>query len=547
MQKRIQRFMEENKMIEKGAKLVLGVSGGADSVCLLVMLKGLQKEYGLSLYAVHVNHGIREEAGQDAEYVRRLCSEYGVPFYLFEEDIPKLSREWGVSEEEAGRRYRYQCFFETAGKTGADRIATAHHLGDQAETVLFHLVRGTNLSGMAGIRPVSRITDWREFLSREEHGKRALHLEDAQDMQEGYACSIIRPFLCVSKAELVDFLRSRDIGWREDITNRDNGYMRNRLRNCILPELAKINQRAVEHIAEFAECAAGQQAFFEKAVHDYMAKNVSRHAGQVKEPERDVLENRNGGWPCLVTDREQLMREEPVLAKAVIYEMLAAVCGKRRDISREHVQAVYGLLGARSGQKSSLPYHTEAKISYKNLIIRKCFKEDGAPFWEPQTLDMDKISKEWENRADNGEKMQPPPFARDISLPDGRILHIRVIRREQISGEEWKNLINKALISKNNYTKLFDCDTIKDTLHIRMPVKGDYFTINEAGSHKKLSRHFKDCKILEEARQRSIVVARDHEVLWLVGGRRCADYKITDNTKQILLLSCEGENDGKGY
>lgn len=532
MQKKIQRFMEENKMIEGGEKLVLGVSGGADSVGLLVVLKELQKQYGLSLYAVHVNHGIREEAGQDAEYVRKLCREYEVPFYLFEEDIPKLSRERGISEEEAGRLYRYQCLFETAAKLGADRIATAHHLGDQAETVLFHLVRGTNLSGMAGIRPVSRITDWTGFLSWEENGKENLHFGDVQKMQEGCEISIIRPFLCVSKAEITDFLRIRKIEWREDITNCDNAYTRNRLRNCILPELSKINRRAVEHIAEFAECAAAQQAFFDKAVQDYMSKNVSWNEEQT----------------CLVIDREPLMLEEPVFAKTVIYEMLAAVCGKKRDISREHVQAVYGLLSARSGQKSSLPNHTEAKISYKNLIIRKCFKEEEAVFWEPQAIDMDKISREWENRIDSGEKMQPgSPFTRDISLPNGGILHIQIIHREEISGEKWKNLLNEALISKNNYTKLFDCDKIKGTLYIRMPETGDYFTINEAGSHKKLSRHFKDCKIPEETRQRSIVVAKGSEVLWLVGGRRCADYKITHDTKHILLLSCKGENDGKGY
>ena len=124
---------------------------------------------------------------------------------------------------------------------------------------------------------------------------------------------------------------------------------------------------------------------------------------------------------------------------------------------------------------------------------------------------------------------------------------IKIINKDEVSRKEWKSLLYKAVNSKNNYTKLFDCDTIKDTLYVRMPEKEDYFIINAAGNHKKLSRYFIDCKIPEEIRHKSIVVAKGSEVLWLVGRRRCENYMVNDNTKRILLLSCEGENDGEGY
>lgn len=487
MFKKIRRYIEDNCMIEQEDKLVLGVSGGADSVCLFLLLCSLQKEYALSLYVVHVNHGIRENAAEDADYVKALCKRNEVPFYLFEGDVKRMAKESGMSEEEAGRKFRYECFMDVADKVGAVKIATAHHIGDQAETVLFHLIRGANLSGMAGIRPVGEMENKR----------------------------IIRPLLCVTKKEIVEYLQAGNIGWQEDATNRDNIYARNRLRNQVLPELCTINERAVEHIAEFAAIAAQHQDFFEEAVCSYIKEHV-RECGKIQTDQ----------YQC-VTDCKLLLSQEPVLSRAVIYELIAKVCGRKRDITKEHVQAVYGLLDSQSGRKVSLPYQTEAKIEYENLIIRKCSKVDDVSDWEP--------------RAVNSREEQR------ISLPNGKILAMRMVAREDVTEKEWGNLQNKAVNSKNNYTKMFDCDTIKDTLYVRRPEKDDYFIMNEAGSHKKLSRYFIDRKIPEDERGKSIVVAMEHEVLWIVGERRCENHRIDDNTKQILIMDCEGVNDGEAY
>lgn len=498
MLRKIKKYIEENSMIEKGDKLVLGVSGGADSVCLLVLLNYLQKEYNLKLYVVHINHGIRAEASLDADYVKGLCEEYGVPFYLFEEDIPALSKKMGMSEEEAGRTFRYKAFAKVAGNVGAGKIVTAHHLADQAETVLFHLVRGTNLSGMAGIRPVS---EWEQSE------------KDMSAFEGTGTLRIIRPLLCVTKEEIVDYLHSQNVEWREDVTNQDDAYMRNRLRNQILPKLCEINDGALEHIAEFARCAAQHQAYFDKAVKIYMTEHV-----------------RNGQKPgeemCMI-NREQLLVQDEVLARAVIYEMIADVCGGKKDLTKEHVQAVYDLAGRQSGRKIALPYGIEAKNTYENLIIRKCSKVDEGFAWTPQRIEI-------------GKNMEIP-------LLDGKKLVAKTIYRNDVSETEWKNLRNQAANSKNIYTKLFDCGTIKDTLYVRKPESEDYFIMNEKGNRKKLSRYFIDCKIPEEVRRESIVVAIGHEVLWLLGGRRCENYRIKENTEQIIIISCEGENDGQAY
>lgn len=496
MLRKIKRFIEENSMIERGEKLVLGVSGGADSVCLLLLLKCLQNEYNLKLYVVHINHGIRAEAALDADYVKKLCEEYGVPFYLFEENIPAMSKKMGMSEEEAGRTFRYKAFLEVGDKVGACKIVTAHHLADQAETVLFHLIRGTNLAGMAGIRPVS---EWRQ--------------DGTTDSEKSGRIKLIRPLLCVTKEEIIDYLHSENVSWREDATNQDDAYMRNRLRNRILPMLCEINDGALEHIAEFARCAAKHQAYFDKAVQKYMTEHVRN--------------SQESGEEICMTNREQLLVQDEVLAKAVIYEMIAGVCGGKKDLTKEHVQAVFDLAGRQSGRRITLPYGIEAKNRYESLIIRKCSKVKEEFVWTPQQIDI-------------GKKM-------NISLPDEKVLTIATIYKNDVSQKEWENLQNKAVNSKNIYTKLFDCGTINDTLYVRKPESEDYFVMNEKGNRKKLSRYFIDRKIPEEVRRNSIVVARGHEVLWLIGERRCENYKIQDDTEQIIMISCEGENDGQAY
>jgi tRNA(Ile)-lysidine synthase len=496
---KVKRYIEENRMLEAGDKIVLGVSGGADSLCLFLLFMQLQTEYHLSVFVVHVNHGIRQEAQADGEFVKGLCEKYNVPFFLFEENVPELAKKWKMTEEAAGRKCRYRRFYQVMQEVNANKLATAHHMGDQAETLLFHLIRGSNLAGMAGIRPVSRMDTIMGELPEVEGEK-----------------LVIRPLLCVEKTEIEKWLGTCEAVWCQDATNADNRYARNRLRNVVLPELTHINSQAVSHIAGFAECIAGYQAFFQKAVEDYTRQFVE--LGKNWETgSKHFLQREN----C-ETDRQRLLRQERVLAEGVIYEMLAKVSGQRQNLSREHVEAVYELLDNHSGKQISLPYDMEAKISYEKLVIRKSLKETVA--WKPVEI---------------------PVEDQRIPLPDGRNLVIKVINMDNLSLEEREKLQTQAINCKNNYTKLFDCDTIKGTLYVRLPEPADYFIMNDKGSKKKLSRYFIDCKIPEEQRKNSMVIAFGHEVIWLVGGRRCENHKVNSSTRRVLSISCEGETKWK--
>lgn len=485
MLEKVRKWIKAEQMIEDGESIVAGVSGGADSVALLMVMLDLKEEYHLALSVVHVNHGIRKiEAKEDAEYVKGLCETYNVPFFLYESSVPELSKKWQVSEETAGRKLRYQCFFEVAKKTGASCIATAHHMVDQAETVLFHMARGSNLAGAAGIRPVS-------VIGEREDGIR-----------------IIRPLLCCEKEEITAYLKQQDIKWCEDATNADDSYTRNKIRNQILPVLKEINSKAIPHIAGFASELLGYEEFFNHMVEEYMLKEVSCKIeyGTEKLSETDCE-----------TNRHRLSDQSPLLAKAVIYQMITKAAGKKQDITKEHVQLVYGLLDSQSGKRIRLPYQTEAVCSYEKLFIQKSIQKSSCEFFD-YCIYLDKI---WNNEK-----------GLRISLPQGGAVFAKICTS--------KELQNIDKISKKYYTKVFDCDTIKGTLHVRNPLPEDYFIINEKGNRKRIARYFIDSKIPVDSRDEQILVTIGNEVLWHVGGRRGESYKVYDTTKYILRLIYEG-------
>lgn len=514
---KVWEYMQQHHMLEGGSKVVMGISGGADSVALLLLLSALRRTNNFSLYAVHINHGIRQEALEDAEYVKKLCEECSVPFYLYEADIPAMAKLQKKTEEEMGREYRYQCFFEVAEQVGADAIALAHHMGDQAETVLFHLVRGTGLSGMAGIRPVNEMES-----SEISHGK----------------IRVIRPLLCCTKKELTNWLLSREVVWCEDTTNKSIVYTRNKIRNNIIPLLEEINAEAVSHIAELADSMREYEVFFQHMVKEYIKENVSiikeekkKYGGSGNRSGQTIDGGEREVQLVCETNRNRLLEKESVFVHAVIYEMLVKVCQVKKDLTREHIRDVFWLLDKQSGKKVMLPYNVEAVVSYENLIIRKSLNKDVEE-WKQKVVVRNHLFA-------NGKAVQR------IVLPFGGSLLLEMKNVSGMTEEQQGILLFNTRNSKNSYTKFFDCDTIKDTLYVRTVKPDDYFVMNETGGKKKLSRHLIDTKVPVDQRKYTMVLAMEQEVLWVIGGRRCERFKIKDNTEYILKVTYEGENNGK--
>ena len=220
--------IEKYQMIPKNSHVIVGLSGGADSVCLLKLLKEYKKQQEFQLYAVHVNHHIRgEEAVRDEEFSKSVCQKLEVPFTVFHYDVPKLAGEEKLSLEEAGRNVRREAF-EKVKKSikmqGKKIIALAHHENDNAETVLHNLMRGSGAAGLGGIRPVSGEKD-----------------------------SYIRPLLFVKRAEIEKYLKGQGISWVTDSTNEETEYTRNKIRHQIIPVMEEINPQAVSCIGRAAE------------------------------------------------------------------------------------------------------------------------------------------------------------------------------------------------------------------------------------------------------------------------------------------------------
>ena len=287
---RVKAYIHDNGMIDAGDRICVAVSGGADSMCLLFLLHGLAEEMDFRLLAVHVEHGIRgEESLADMEYVKDICAGLGVPLSIGRVDAPGAAAAAGLSLEEAARNERYG-YFDTLE---ADRIALAHHMNDQAETVLFNLIRGSGMGGLRGILPV--------------RGR------------------YIRPLLCATAEEIREYCREKGIGFRTDSTNLDTEITRNKIRHQIMPLLQQINSRSVEHICECAESAGAGE--------EILSLETERAYGEAVE-ERE-------GFYCIRIKALEGCHE--YLAARVVKAVLDKAAGRSKDITRRHVQAVLSL------------------------------------------------------------------------------------------------------------------------------------------------------------------------------------------------------------
>ena len=223
---------EWNMFPQPGGTILCAVSGGRDSMCLLHYLHRLSQERDFRVAAAHLNHGMRQTAERDEELVRAFCAQRNIPFYVGYEKVYDRAEAWDLGVEETGRRLRYDFLRRTADAIGAQRIATAHHMGDQAETVVLNLLRGTGPEGLGGIPPV--------------RGR------------------LIRPLLNTSRREIEDYLARWNVDYVEDETNTDLSYARNRLRLQIWPELEKINGAARENIARAARILRRENTYLDE-------------------------------------------------------------------------------------------------------------------------------------------------------------------------------------------------------------------------------------------------------------------------------------------
>ena len=314
---------------------VLNSYGGADSVCLLTVLKQLATPEFL-LRAVHVHHGIRgAEADRDEAFAQKLCESLSVPLCVAYCHVPAYAAEHGLSEEEAGRILRYQVLEKEAGKWEQElpagsrvKIALAHHRDDNAETILHHLLRGSGLTGLAGIRPVQ--------------GRR------------------IRPLLCVGREEIRAYLEAGHISWCEDSTNQSPDYTRNRIRSQVLPLLkTAVNEQAEEHILQAGQIIGQADAYLRQQAEEIWQEAVCGR-------EEDLA----------AIPLTAFARQPEILKTYLIRHMLDQLHPGWKDIGSRHFTAIAELAGKPVGSRLDLPGGLMARTGYETLeIVRKTERE----------------------------------------------------------------------------------------------------------------------------------------------------------------------------
>ncbi|MDR7812195.1 tRNA lysidine(34) synthetase TilS [Lacrimispora sp.] len=334
MYRTILDYIRRNRLFSPGDRVIVALSGGADSVCLLVVLNELKEVLGLELKAVHVHHGLRgKEADRDSDYAGKLSESMGVPFACVRVDAALYAREHGMSVEEAGRHLRYQIFEKECLDFSGTKIAVAHHRDDQAETILYNLFRGTGLKGLGGMRPVRD--------------------------------KIVRPLLSVGREEILAYLAEKGISYCEDSTNAQTDYVRNRIRSRILPEIREeVNRRAGENILHAGEMAAQADAYLEK-----QAEGILKAWGVGETDEAGTITARG-------VDTKALLAEDDIIKNYVIRIMIRSVNESMKDITMTHVESAAALLFGSSGRQVDLPCGLIAMRIFDELWIKRK-KQEG--------------------------------------------------------------------------------------------------------------------------------------------------------------------------
>ena len=317
LERRVLQTVKEYHMLEPGDQVLAALSGGADSVCLLALLWRFKNDLGIELSALHVHHGLREgEADRDAAFAEDFCQRLGIPCRVIRADVRGYGKERGLSEEEAGRRIRYEALEAEADRLGGPvRIAVAHHRGDQAETILHNLLRGSGLGGLGGIPYV--------------RGR------------------IIRPLLDTDRREILEWLKKNGFGHVEDSTNSQDHYTRNRIRGYVLPVLEEeVNRGAAGSLIRLGHMASMADSYLEERAAEWRREHE--------------------GVPYSLPAGE-LLKADPVIRCYVVMGVIRELAGASRDLGWIHVEQALGLLDRPVGRMIQLPYGLRVRREYESL------------------------------------------------------------------------------------------------------------------------------------------------------------------------------------
>ncbi|KGN04731.1 tRNA(Ile)-lysidine synthetase [Clostridium haemolyticum NCTC 8350] len=345
--------IKQNNMFEVGDKVVVAVSGGPDSICLLHILYKLKEKLDISIVAAHINHCLRgEEADKDEEYVRKFCENLNIQCFIKKEDVHKISKDRGISCEMAGREVRYDFFSEVLNNVGANKIAVAHNANDQAETILMRMLRGTGLEGLIGIRAV------RDNI-------------------------FVRPIIDITRDEIEDYCYVNNLNPRIDKTNLENIYTRNKIRLELIPYIQKnFNSDVIEVLNRFSDIV--------KIDNDYLNKVALEKYNKYCKSEKDK-----------VIIKEEVFKEHEAILTRVIRMALKELKGNLNNFDKGHIYDIIDIQKKSTGKFIMLPKNIRVLNNYGDVSLYK----------NNNKINIDKGKQEYnlvinkENILDNGLKI----------------------------------------------------------------------------------------------------------------------------------------------
>lgn len=458
---RFLKTLSKYNMIKAGEKIIVGVSGGPDSVCLLYLFYKLQKQLDISLEVAHLDHMFRgKESREDALFVKNLCIQWNIPFHEKRVNVPKYIEKTGLSPEDAARRARYAFYLAVKKETGAHKVATGHNRDDHEETVLMNILRGSGLEGLVGIDPV------RDFY--------------------------IRPLIEISRKDIEEYLENNNIPFRIDSTNLEPEYFRNRLRLELIPLIQK---KYCPHLGlslrRLSEIARRDLSFIDEETHKAFEKGV-----KIKDKRAYIDINKFIFLPEAIQYR--LLR--------LVVEHLS---GDTKDFEYRHGDLLSRFIKTASvGSWIDLPKGLAGEKRYNSFIIhREPFKEVSDYYY---TLDV----------------------PGQLFIGESEItIYAYTKRRDSLLIKDTNSLI-----------ALLDYDKIKANLIVRNRRPGDKFVPLGSKNFKKVKDFFIDEKIPRRLRNNIPIIEANNKIIW-IGGMRIDDrFKITAETKDILVLKMEQED-----
>ncbi|MBI4267239.1 MAG: tRNA lysidine(34) synthetase TilS [Chloroflexi bacterium] len=328
LESRVLRFIREHNLLANQSRLLVGVSGGQDSVCLLHVMAKLRAELGINLHLAHLNHQLRgAESDADAAYVADLARKLGILATIEKRDVSIYQRQHRLSPEEAAREVRYAFFSDVAEFLGTDRVAVAHTDDDHIETMLMHLIRGTGTRGLRGLQPISL---WRS-------GAKTIF--------------VIRPLLRVSRQETAAYCQDHNLVPRIDMTNLSLSPFRNRIRLELLPLLRKYNPGVDHALLRTSRLAGESLAFLDEECTRIWDKVIER-------------QNRT-----ILLDKKEFLSLSSVLQRHLLRMAVEAILGSLKDIEARHIEGIMSLLAKPAGKRLNLPAGLTFSIDYEHYLL----------------------------------------------------------------------------------------------------------------------------------------------------------------------------------